>query len=72
MSLTRYLVIAGFVGVAVTAIVLEWVARREGSRVPRLGDVAAMIMRYEMGGLPIGRLALLGFWMWCGWHFLAR
>jgi hypothetical protein len=29
-------------------------------------------MRYEVGGLPVGRLALLGFWMWCGWHFLAR
>lgn len=72
MSLTRFLAIAGFIGVAVAAIVLEWVARREGSRIPRLGDVAAVIMRYEMGGLPVGRLALLGFWMWCGWHFLAR
>jgi Family of unknown function (DUF6186) len=72
MSLTRFLAIAGFALVAVAAIVLELVARREGSRVPRLGDIAAMVMRYEMGGLPVGRLAVLGFWMWCGWHFLAR
>lgn len=72
MSLTRFLAIAGFASVAVAVIVLELVARREGSRVPRLGDIAGVVMRYEMGGLPVGRLALLGFWMWCGWHFLAR
>jgi hypothetical protein len=72
MSLTRFLAIAGFIAVALVAIGLEWAARRDGSRIPRLGDVAAVIMRYEMGGLPVGRLALLGLWMWCGWHFLAR
>ncbi|HEX6685838.1 MAG TPA: DUF6186 family protein [Candidatus Limnocylindrales bacterium] len=72
MSVTRTLVIAGFIAAALAAVALEWVARREGSRVPRLGDVAAVIMRYEVGGLPVGRLALLGFWLWIGWHFLAR
>ncbi len=72
MNLTRFLAIAGFASVAVAAIVLELVARREDSRIPRLGDIAALVMRYEMGGLPVGRLAVLGFWMWCGWHFLAR
>lgn len=72
MSATRFIAIAGFLVAALGALVLEWAARREGSRVPRLGDVAAVIMRYELGGLPIGRLALLGFWLWCGWHFLAR
>jgi hypothetical protein len=72
MSVTRFIAITGFVAAALAAVVLEWAARREGSRIPSLGDLAAVIMRYEMGGLPIGRLALLGFWMWCGWHFLAR
>lgn len=72
MSVTRALVIGGFVAAALAALALEWVARREGSRVPRLADVAAVIMRYEVGGLQVGRLALLGFWLWCGWHFLAR
>ena len=72
MSVTRFLAIAGFASVAVAAIVLELIARREGSRVPRMGDIAGVVMRYEMGGLPVGRLAMLGLWMWCGWHFLAR
>lgn len=72
MSATRFLAIVGFVAVLALALGLEWAARRKGSRLPRLGDVVAVIMRYEMGGLPVGRLAVLGLWMWCGWHFLAR
>jgi Family of unknown function (DUF6186) len=72
MSTTRFLAITGFIAVVLVALVMEWLARQEGSRIPRLGDIAAVVMRYEMGGLPVGRLALLGFWMWCGWHFLAR
>lgn len=72
MSVTRFIAISGFIAAAVAVLVLEWVARREGSRIPRLGDVAGVVMRYEVGGLPVGRLAVLGFWFWCGWHFLAR
>lgn len=72
MSVTRFLAVTGFVAVVVVAVGLECLARRENSRIPRLGDVAAVVMRYEMGGLPVGRLAVLGFWLWCGWHFLAR
>ncbi len=72
MSVTRFIAIAGFITAALVAVVMEWAARREGSRIPRLGDIAGAIMRYEVGGLPVGRLALLGFWFWCGWHFLAR
>jgi uncharacterized protein DUF6186 len=72
MSVTRFIAIAGFMTAALVAVVMEWAARREGSRVPTLGDIAGAIMRYEVCGLPVGRLALLGFWFWCGWHFLAR
>jgi Family of unknown function (DUF6186) len=72
MSWTRYIAVLGFLSVAAVVAGFEWAARREGSRIPRLGNVAGVIMRYEMGGLPVGRLALLGFWLWCGWHFLAR
>ncbi len=72
MSITRFVAIAGFLAAALVAVVMEWMARREGSRVPRLGDIAGVVMRYEVGGLPVGRLALLGIWLWCGWHFLAR
>jgi hypothetical protein len=51
---------------------VEIAARREGSRVPTLGDVCAVVMRYRVGPLPVGRIAMFGFWWWLGWHFLAR
>jgi hypothetical protein len=51
---------------------VEVAARREGSRVPTLGEVCAVVMRYRVGPLPVGRIAMFGFWWWLGWHFLAR
>lgn len=72
MSLTRFLAIAGFVLAALSVLIVEWRARRPGSRIPTLGDAAAVVMRFKVAGLPIGRLAILGFWFWLGWHFLAR
>jgi len=51
---------------------VEIVSRREGSRVPSLGDLCGVVMRYRVGPLPVGRIALFGFWWWLGWHFLAR
>ncbi len=72
MSLTRLAVIVGFFAAAVAAVVIETLARRPQSRIPRFGEVAAVVMRHELAGIPVGRLALLGFWFWCGWHFLAR
>jgi hypothetical protein len=70
--MTRVLVISGFVLATLIAVVIGYLANRPASRIPRLGDIAAVVMRYDVGGLPVGRLALLGFWFWCGWHFLAR
>jgi Family of unknown function (DUF6186) len=70
--MTRFLVISGFVLAVVVGLVIGYLASRVGSRIPRLGDIAGAVMRYDVGGLPVGRLALLGFWFWCGWHFLAR
>jgi hypothetical protein len=52
--------------------VVEMVARREQSRVPTIGDVCAVVMRYRVGRLPVGRIAMFGFWWWLGWHFFAR
>ena len=72
MSMTRLLAITGFVLAGLAILVVEWAARRPDSRVPTLGEVSAVVMRYELGGLPIGRLSILGFWFWLGWHFLAR
>jgi hypothetical protein len=72
MSITRFAVISGFLAAIIAAVVIEMLARRPGSRIPRFGEVAAVVMRHDLGGVPVGRLALLGFWFWCGWHFLAR
>ena len=52
--------------------VVEMLARREHSRVPTLGDVCAVVLRYRVGPLPVGRIAMFGFWWWLGWHFFAR
>jgi hypothetical protein len=66
------LAIAGFVLAGLLVAVLEWAARREGSRIPTVADVCAAVMRYEVGRLPVGRIAVLGFWWWLGWHLFAR
>jgi hypothetical protein len=29
-------------------------------------------MAYQVGRVPVGREAVLGFWWWAGWHFFAR
>jgi hypothetical protein len=67
------LVIIGGFGLAVLLLAaVEWLARRPGSPVPTLGDMCGLVMAYEVGRLPVGRIALLGFWWWIGWHFFAR
>ncbi|MFI9529826.1 DUF6186 family protein [Micromonospora rosaria] len=68
----RTIAITGFLLSLVLFAVVEWAARREGSRIPSIGDVCAYLMRYEVGPVPVGRIGLLGFWWWVGWHFLAR
>lgn len=68
----RALAIGGFLAALVLFAVVEWLARREGSRIPTLGEVCAYVMRYEVGLVPVGRIGLFGFWWWLGWHFLAR
>ncbi|MEV4762073.1 DUF6186 family protein [Micromonospora chokoriensis] len=70
--MTRALAIGGFLAALVLFAVVEWMARREGSRIPTLGEVCAYVMRYEVGLVPVGRIGLFGFWWWLGWHFLAR
>jgi len=64
--------IAVFAGVLALVVTLEAAARRPGSRVPTLGAVCGSVMRSRVGRLPVGRIAVLGFWWWVGWHFLAR
>jgi len=60
--ITRLLAIGGFAGALLLFAAVEWRARREGSRIPMLGEVCAYVMRYEVGRVPVGsnwRLRLL-------------
>jgi hypothetical protein len=72
MSTTRLLAIAGFVLTGLLFALIERAARREGSKIPTAGDLAAFVMQYEVSRVPVGRIAVLGFWWWVGWHFFAR
>lgn len=72
MSVTRLITIVAFVLVFVVGLVVEWAARRPGSRIPTLGAMCGFVMHYRVGRLPVGRIAMFGFWWWLGWHFLAR
>jgi uncharacterized membrane protein len=40
--------------------------------IPGLADIAGFVMAYRVGPVPVGRIAILGFWWWVGWHFFAR
>jgi hypothetical protein len=72
MSVPRLLAIVGFLLVLIVGLVVEWAARRRGSKIPTLADLCGFVMRYRVGRLPVGRIAVFGFWWWLGWHFLAR
>lgn len=72
MSVTRILAVTGFLLAIAAFVVVEWAARREGSKIPTMGDLTAFVMGYEVGRLPVGRIAVFGFWWWVGWHFFAR
>jgi hypothetical protein len=72
MSLTRTLAIFAFVMVFVAVLGVEWAARRPSSKIPTLAELCGVVMRYRVGRLPVGRIAMFGFWWWLGWHFLAR
>jgi hypothetical protein len=69
---SRTVVIAAFVVAAAAFAVVGLLSRREDSTIPSLGEISGFIMRYEVGRIPVGRVAVLGFWWWVGWHFFAR
>ena len=72
MIFTRVLTIALFCSALLLFGVVELVARRERRSVPTLGEMCGFVMEYRLGRLPVGRIAVLGFWWWIGWHFFAR
>jgi hypothetical protein len=64
---TRAITIAGFIAVIGALVMLEFVGRRPGSRIPTLGEWLGYVMRSRTGRA----LILLG-WLWLGWHYFAR
>ena len=63
----RAITIAGFAAAIVALVVLELLARRENSTIPKLGEWLGFVMRPKAGRA----LILLG-WLWLGWHYFAR
>jgi hypothetical protein len=72
MSVTRIATLVAYVLALALIVTLEVAGRREGSRVPTLAQLCGFVMRYRVGRVPLGRVALLGFWWWVGFHFFAR
>jgi hypothetical protein len=70
--MSRIIVISLFALAGVAIAVLGLLSRRESARVPSLGDLSAFVMDYRVGKVPVGRIAVLGFWWWAGFHFFAR
>jgi hypothetical protein len=72
MSVTRVITFAAFATAALIAIGIEFGARREGSKIPSLSAISGFVMHYRAGKMPVGRIAVYGFWWWLAWHFFAR
>jgi len=72
MSVTRIVAISVFAVVTALGSTVEIIARRPGSKIPTLADICGFVMRYQAGRMPVGRIAVYGFWWWLGWHFFAR
>lgn len=70
--MTKTIIIVAFLAVTVAVAALELLARRDNSKIPTLSDLTAFVMTYRAGNVPMGRIAVLGFWWWVGWHFFAR
>jgi hypothetical protein len=70
--MSRIIIITLFGLAASGFVVVGWLSRREGSKFPSFGQLSGFVMQYQVGRLPVGRIAVLGFWWWVGWHFFAR
>jgi Family of unknown function (DUF6186) len=64
--MSRAVILAGYVVIAVTAVALELAARRD-RRWATAGDAIVVVTRRW----PV-RLLLLAGWLWLGWHVFVR
>jgi hypothetical protein len=72
MSVTRLLALGSFAAAGVALVVLEWLGRRPGSRIPPAGAVVGAAVRWRVGRLPLGRILGYALCCWIGWHLFAR
>jgi hypothetical protein len=70
--MSRIILIGLFIIAGMGFAVVGWLSRRKDSNIPTFGDMSGFVMEYRLGKLPVGRVAVLGFWWWVGWHFFAR
>ncbi|MBG0566040.1 DUF6186 family protein [Actinoplanes aureus] len=63
----RAAIIAGFAAILALVIATDRFARRTGSGVRPLPATLTAALRS-----PVVRVLIFGFWLWLGWHFLAR
>ena len=70
--MSRIIVMSLFASAGVGFAVVELLARRPNSKIPSFGTLTGVVLRYQIGKFPVGRVAVLGFWWWIGWHFFAR
>ena len=66
------IIISLFVLGAIAFVVVTWLSRQDDAKIPTFGDLGGFVMAYQVGKVPVGRIAVLGFWWWVGWHFFAR
>jgi hypothetical protein len=72
VSATRLVAVAAFAAGGVGLLLLAWLARRDGSKIPTLGTLCGSVMRLRAGPVPVGRIAVYALWGWIGWHLFAR
>ena len=72
MSATRIIALIGFGVATAMALGVEFASRREGSKIPSVASLCGFVMQYRAGKMPVGRIAIYGFWWWIGWHLFAR
>jgi hypothetical protein len=63
----RDVMILGFVAVFGAMVVVDLVSRHRGRGPDPLTTALTAAMR-----TPVGRAVVLGWWLWIGYHFLAR
>jgi hypothetical protein len=59
--------VAGFAAIFLAMFATDLAGRRPGSRIAPIGTALTAAMRTF-----VGRLIVLGWWLWIGFHFLAR